>query len=227
MAERGSLAGLMPYGNANDVVVEMASEILPVVKDMIVLAGVCASDPVCDIPMFLQKLKSMGFTGIQNFPTVGLIDGNFRQHLEETGMGYECEVELVREARKLDMLTTPYVFNEKDAVRMTEAGADVLVAHMELTTSDGVGAKTGKTLEECVPLINSISLAARTIRVDVMMLCHGGPIVRPDDVRYLMQECPHLDGFYGASTMERLPAEEVIQKVTEDFKCIRPPMRYQ
>lgn len=220
MAGRGSLAGLMPYGNANDVVVEMAQEILPLVRDTTVLAGVCASDPFCDMPRFLARLKDMGFAGVQNFPTVGLIDGTFRVNLEETGMGYECEVQLVREARKLDMLTTPYVFNEEEAMKMTEAGADVLVAHMGLTASGGIGAKTGKTLDESAELIGKIIDVAKKVNPDVIVLCHGGPIARPHDARYVIEKCKGVDGFYGASSMERLPAEKAIEDVTREFKGI-------
>lgn len=210
----------MPYGNANDVVISMASEILPVVQDTTVIAGVCASDPFCDIPRFIGRLKDMGFAGVQNFPTVGLIDGMFRQNLEETGMGYECEVELVREARKQDMLTTPYVFNTQEAVRMVEAGADVLVAHMGLTASTGIGAKTGKTLDESVKLIGEIVAAAKKVNEEVIVLCHGGPIARPHDARYVIERCKEVDGFYGASSMERLPVEKAIEEVTREFKGI-------
>ena len=220
MAGRGSLAGLMPYGNANDVVVSMASEILPLVTDTTILAGVCASDPFCDIPRFLRRLKDMGFAGVQNFPTVGLIDGMFRQNLEETGMGYEREVEMVREASKAGLLTTPYVFNRDEARRMAEAGADVLVAHMGLTASAGIGAKTGKTLDESAQLIKEIEEEARRVNKDIIVLCHGGPIAMPEDARYIIQRCRGIQGFYGASSMERLPAEKAIENVTKEFKAI-------
>ena len=221
MGGRGSLAGLMPYGNANDVVVSLASEILPLVRDTTVMAGVCASDPFCDIPRFLTRLKDMGFAGIQNFPTVGLIDGMFRQNLEETGMGYDCEVEMVREARKQGLLTTPYVFNVKETEQMAQAGADLLVAHMGLTASSGIGAKTGKTLDESVELINQIVETAKKVNPEVIVLCHGGPIAMPEDARYVIERCKDVDGFYGASSIERIPAEKAIEDVTKEFKAIR------
>ncbi|KAL9059732.1 MAG: hypothetical protein Q9162_001033 [Coniocarpon cinnabarinum] len=224
MAGRGSLAGLMPYGNANDVVVDMSSEILPLIHSMksppLMLAGVCASDPFRDIERFLHELKERGFDGVQNFPTVGLIDGSFRANLEETGMGYDCEIELVRQARKLGLLTTPYVFNPSEARSMTEAGADVLVAHMGLTTSGTIGAKTGKSLEQCVGDVDEIVEAARNVRREVLVLCHGGPIARPEDARFILERCA-VDGFYGASSMERLPAESAIEGVTREFKGIK------
>ena len=220
MAGRGSLAGLMPYGNANDVVISMASEVLPLISSTTVLAGVCASDPFCDLPRFLRRLKDMGFAGVQNFPTVGLIDGTFRQNLEETGMGYETEVEMVRMARKEGLLTTPYVFNKEEARWMAEAGADLLVAHMGLTASSGIGAKMGKTLDKSVELIQEIEKEARSVNQDIIVLCHGGPIASPDDARYVIERCKGLDGFYGASSMERLPTERAIEGVTREFKNI-------
>jgi predicted TIM-barrel enzyme len=221
MAGRGSLAGLMPYGNANEVVVSMASEVLPVVQHTPVIAGVCASDPFRDIPKFLKQLRDLGFAGVQNFPTVGLIDGNFRANLEETGMGYQCEIDMVKEASKMGMLTTPYVFNPDEATAMAEAGADVIVAHMGLTTSGAIGAKTGKSLDDCVHDIDAIRAAAVKVKPDVIVLCHGGPIAKPEDARYVLARCEGVHGFFGGSSMERLPVEEAITGVTRDFKSIR------
>jgi len=222
MAGRGSLAGLMPYGNANDVVLDMASEVLPIVKRTPVLAGVCASDPFRDMPRFVRQLKDLGFAGVQNFPTVGLIDGQFRQNLEETGMGYDNEVQLVREARAQGLLTTPYVFDADDAKRMAEAGADVLVAHMGLTTSGSIGATSGKTLDDSVELIQQIQEAATKVSPDIILLCHGGPIAKPDDARYVIDRVKGLHGFYGASSVERLPVEEAITNITKEFKELKP-----
>ncbi|KAF2275412.1 uncharacterized protein EI97DRAFT_434254 [Westerdykella ornata] len=222
MAGRGSLAGLMPYGNANDVVVDMAKEVLPIVKKTPVIAGVCASDPFRDIPSFLHQLKSLGFAGVQNFPTVGLIDGQFRQNLEETGMGYDTEVALIKTAHELDMLTTPYAFNVSEARRMAEAGADILVAHMGLTTSGSIGAKSGKTLDECVELIQEIRDEAVKVREDIIVLCHGGPIAKPEDAEYVISRTRGVQGFYGASSIERLPVEEAIVGVTKMFKGLKP-----
>lgn len=220
MAGRGSLAGLMPYGNANDVVVDMAKEVLPVVKHTPVIAGVCASDPFRDMPRFLKQLKDIGFAGIQNFPTVGLIDGTFRDNLEETGMGYENEVEAVRLAHELGMLTTPYVFNTEEATSMAKAGADVVVAHMGLTTSGSIGAKSGKSLDDCVKQIQDIQAAANKVNSDIIVLCHGGPIAAPDDAKYVLERCRGVHGFFGASSMERLPVEEAITGITKTFKDI-------
>lgn len=220
MAGHGSLAGLMPYGDANAVVMEMASEVLPVVKNVPVLAGVCGTDPMRLMPTFLAQVKSTGFAGVQNFPTVGLIDGNFRANLEETNMGYDREVRMIARAHELDLLTTPYVFNTDDARAMTQAGADILVAHMGLTTSGSIGAKTALTLEECVPVINGIVDAARSVRNDVIVLCHGGPIAEPDDAAYILRECDGVNGFYGASSMERLPVERAIKAQVEAFTAI-------
>jgi predicted TIM-barrel enzyme len=220
MAGHGSLAGLMPYSNANDVVVEMASEVLPVVKHTPVIAGVCGTDPLRDMPRFLGKLKEMGFAGVQNFPTVGLIDGQFRANLEETGMGYSKEVEMVRTAVDLGMLATPYVFNVGEAEEMARAGADILVAHMGLTTSGTIGAKTGKDLEQCVQEIQAIRDAAVKIKGDVIVLCHGGPIAKPEDARYVLDKVSGLHGFFGASSMERLPVEIAIKDTTAEFKGI-------
>ncbi|KAM0707206.1 hypothetical protein Q7P35_006537 [Cladosporium inversicolor] len=220
MNGHGSLAGLMPYSNANDVVVEMASDVLPVVKHTPVIAGVCASDPGRDMGRFLRQLKDLGFAGVQNFPTVGLIDGNFRQNLEETGMGYEVEVEMVRIAHEMGLVTTPYVFNPQEARLMAEAGADVVVAHMGLTSSGTIGAKTGKSLEQCVKDIQAIQAAAQKVRQDIIVLCHGGPIAKPEDARFVLERCKGLHGFFGASSMERLPVEEAIAGVTREFKGI-------
>ncbi|KAJ6446923.1 MFS transporter [Purpureocillium lavendulum] len=214
MAGRGSLAGLMPYGNANDV----ANEVLPVVKHTPVIAGVCATDPFRSIPHFLRQLRDLGFAGVQNFPTVGLIDGQFRANLEETGMSYALEVDMVAEAHALGLLTTPYVFNVDEATRMARAGADVLVAHMGLTTSGSIGASTGKTLDECVDLVQQIRDAAAAVRGDVIVLCHGGPIAAPEDAQYVLERTKGVHGFYGASSMERLPVEEAITDITRRFK---------
>lgn len=223
MAGRGSLAGLMPYGSANDVVVEMAAEVLPVVRHTPVLAGVCASDPFRELPRFLRQLRELGFAGVQNFPTVGLIDGKFRENLEETGMGYnDNEVRLVREARALGLLTTPYVFDPDQARAMAEAGADVLVAHMGLTTSGSIGARSGKTLDESVALIREIRDAAVEVNPEILLLCHGGPIAKPEDARYVIDRVEGIHGFYGASSMERLPVEEAITNITREFKGLKP-----
>ena len=218
MAGRGSLAGLMPYGDANQVVVEMAREVLPIVNKVGVLAGVCGTDPFRIIPKFLAELQNMGFCGVQNFPTVGLIDGTFRDNLEETGMGYDKEVEMIRVANELHLLTTPYVFSVSDAEQMTKAGADVLVAHMGLTSSGSIGAKTGKTLEQCVELIQSIADAAKKINQDIIVLCHGGPIAEPKDASFVLSKTKGVHGFFGASSMERLPVEVAITERTKEFK---------
>ena len=221
MAGRGSLAGLMPYGDANAIVVDMASEVLPVVHKTPVLAGVCGTDPFRLMPKFLQQLKSMGFAGIQNFPTVGLIDGTFRANLEETGMGYDKEVDTIAEAHKLDLLTTPYVFNVEEAGKMTKAGADILVAHMGLTTSGSIGARTGKSLDECVQLIQDIRDAASKVNPDIIVLCHGGPIAEPKDASYVLSRTKGVHGFFGASSMERLPVEVAITNTTKEFKDLK------
>lgn len=218
MAGRGSLAGLMPYGDANAVVVDMAREVLPIVKKTAVLAGVCGTDPFRIMPKFIAQLKDMGFAGVQNFPTVGLIDGTFRANLEETGMGYDKEVEMIRHAHELDMLTAPYIFTVEDAEQMTSAGADVLVCHMGLTTSGSIGAKSGKTLEDCVPLIQKMRDAAVAINEDVIVLCHGGPIAEPKDAQFVLSKTNGVHGFFGASSMERLPVEQAITNITKDFK---------
>ncbi|MGI9645426.1 MAG: phosphoenolpyruvate hydrolase family protein [Ilumatobacteraceae bacterium] len=220
MAGRGSLAGLLAYGNANDVVVDMAKEVLPVVKHTPVLAGVNGTDPFYDPDVFLPELTRLGFAGVQNFPTVGLIDGVFRQNLEETGMGYGPEVEMIAAAHELDMLTTPYVFSEADAIAMTEAGADIVVCHMGLTTGGSIGAETALTLDDCVERVDAWAAAARTVRDDVIVLCHGGPIAMPDDAAYVLQRSSGVNGFYGASSMERLPTEQALKAQTEAFKAV-------
>jgi predicted TIM-barrel enzyme len=221
MAGRGSLSGLMAYGNANDIVVDMAKEVLPVVKHTPVLAGVNGTDPFMITDLFLQKLIDLGFSGVQNFPTVGLIDGNFRKNLEETGMGYGLEVDMIAAAHKKDLLTTPYVFSADNARAMTRAGADIIVCHMGLTTGGAIGAETAFTLKDCVPLINEWAAAAKKIRKDIIVLCHGGPIAEPADAQFIMQQCPLVDGFYGASSMERLPTETALTETTKRFKQIK------
>ncbi|MHB0821886.1 phosphoenolpyruvate hydrolase family protein [Novacetimonas hansenii] len=221
MAGRGSLAGVLAYGNANQIVMDMAREVLPVVAHTPVLAGVCATDPFVDFDVFLDDVKRVGFSGIQNFPTVGLIDGNFRRNLEETGMSYALEVDVVARAHKKDLLTTPYVFDVEQARDMTKAGADVLVAHMGLTSGGAIGAGTTMTLEQSITLINEISEAARSIRPDVMLLCHGGPIAMPDDAQKVLDNCPDCHGFYGASSMERLPVEVALTEQTRRFKAMK------
>ena len=221
MAGRGSLAGMMPYGDANAIVVEMAAEVLPVVSHVPVLAGVCGTDPFRLMPVFLRQLREMGFAGIQNFPTVGLIDGLFRQNLEETGMGYGLEVELVRQARALDLLTSPYAFTPDEARLMAEAGADILVAHLGLTTKGMIGAQTAITLDDAVQRVQAMHDAARAARSDVLVLCHGGPIAEPDDVAYVLARTEGVVGFYGASSVERLPTEVAIIETMRRFKAIR------
>jgi predicted TIM-barrel enzyme len=220
MAGRGSLAGLLPYGNANDIVKEMAYEVLPAVHHTPVLAGVCGTDPFMLRDVFLRELKELGFAGIQNFPTVGLIDGVFRANLEETGMGFDLEVDVVRAAHKMDLLTTPYVFDSRDAEAMTQAGADILVAHMGLTTGGKIGARTSKTLADCVPVIRAIVAAARAINDQVIVLCHGGPIATPEDAQFILERVEGVDGFFGASSMERLPTEVAITNQIKAFKKI-------
>ena len=220
MAGRGSLAGLMPYGDANQIVVEMAGEILPVVRDTPVLAGVCGTDPFRRMDTFLAHLKQLGFAGVQNFPTVGLIDGNFRQNLEETGMGYELEVEMIRLAHYLDLLTCPYVFNEEDARRMARAGADLLVAHMGLTTKGSIGANTALTLEQAAERVQALRDAGASVNPDVLVICHGGPIAEPEDASYILQHTNGVHGFFGASSIERLAVEKAITQQTKAFKHI-------
>ncbi len=217
MAGRGSLAGLLAYGNANDIVLELAREVIPVVKKTPVLAGINGTDPFVNWDVFLRRIKDEGFAGVQNFPTVGLIDGVFRANLEETGMGYGLEVEAIERAAKMDLVTTPYVFNADDAKAMAKAGADILVAHMGLTTAGSIGAQTAKSLDECAALIDEIAAAARSVRKDIIMLCHGGPIAMPDDARYILKKCKDIQGFYGASSMERLPAEVAIKAQVQEF----------
>ncbi|HEU4808628.1 MAG TPA: phosphoenolpyruvate hydrolase family protein [Homoserinimonas sp.] len=221
MAGRGSLAGLLPYGDANGIVVEMASEVLPVVKDTPVLAGVCGTDPFRLMPQFIAQLKQMGFSGIQNFPTVGLYDGNFRQNLEETGMGFSLEVDAVREAHSQDFLTSPYVFDVEQAQAMTEAGADILVAHMGLTTSGSIGAQTALSMEESVERVQAIRDAAVAVREDVIVLCHGGPIAEEEDAKHVLDNTTGVAGFFGASSMERLPTEVAIAETLRGFKRLR------
>jgi predicted TIM-barrel enzyme len=220
MAGRGSLAGLLAYGNANEIVCEMAHEVLPVVKHTPVLAGVNGTDPFMIPEQFLQRLIGLGFSGIQNFPTVGLIDGTFRANLEETGMGYGLEVELVARARSLDLLTTPYVFSEAEARDMARAGADIVVCHLGLTTGGSIGAGTALTLADCVGPINARAAAAKAVNPEVLVLCHGGPIAQPEDAAWILSRCPGIHGFYGASSMERLPTEVALTEATRRFMQI-------
>jgi predicted TIM-barrel enzyme len=217
MAGRGSLAGLLAYGNANEIVLQMAREVLPVISRTPVLAGVNGTDPFLLTEYFLSTLRAMGIAGVQNFPTVGLIDGLFRQNLEETGMSYACEVEMIRTAHRLGMLTTPYVFCEADAAAMAEAGADIVIAHMGLTTGGQVGATTALQLAECPPRIDAYAAAARAVRPDIIVLCHGGPIATPADAQFILNACRQCDGFYGASSMERLPVEIPLTERTREF----------
>ena len=223
MAGRGSLAGLMPYGNANEIVKDMGREVLTAVKKTPVLAGVCATDPFLLRDHFLRELQSMGFAGIQNFPTVGLIDGNFRANLEETGMGFQLEVDCVAAAHDLGLLTSPYVFDTDQARAMTRAGADLVVAHMGLTTGGGIGAHTAKTLESCVAEVTAIATAAKAVRDDVLVLAHGGPIATPNDAQFILDRCPGVAGFYGASSMERLPTEVAITEQVRGFQRLSLP----
>jgi predicted TIM-barrel enzyme len=221
MAGRGSLAGMMPYGNANDIVRDMAPEVLSVVRHTPVLAGVCGTDPFLLRDAFLRELRGLGFAGIQNFPTVGLIDGVFRANLEETGMGYGLEVELIAAARRMDLLTTPYAFNAEEAKAMALAGADIVVAHMGLTTKGTIGAKTAKTLESCVGAVQAIADACKAARADCLVLCHGGPIAGPEDAQFILERCAGVDGFYGASSMERLPTEIAVTEQVRQFGRLR------
>jgi len=220
MAGRGSLAGLLPYGDANAIVVEMAREVLPVVREVPVLAGVCGTDPFRLMPVFLRELKAMGFDGVQNFPTVGLIDGVFRQNLEETGMSYDLEIEMIREARGVGLLTCPYVFDADTARRMAEAGADVLVAPMGLTTKGSIGAETAVTLEQAAARVQEMADAAHAVRPDVLVLCHGGPIAEPDDAQYVLTRTTGVAGFFGASSIERLATEPAIEEQARRFRAI-------
>ena len=220
MAGRGSLSGLLAYGNANAIVMEMAKEVLPVVHKTPVLAGVNGTDPFCDFDVFLNEVAAAGFSGIQNFPTVGLIDGVFRQNLEETGMSYKQEVELIRLAHEKELFTTPYVFDPEQAAAMARAGADMIVAHMGLTSGGTIGAETALKLDKCVPRIDAIAQAALAVRADVIVLCHGGPIAEPADAAWVLSRTRHCHGFYGASSMERLPTEKAISRQTQEFKQI-------
>lgn len=221
MAGRGSLAGLLAYGNANEIVLDMAREVLPVVKRTPVLAGVNGTDPFLITEHFLKTLCDMGFSGIQNFPTVGLFDGTIRAQLEETGMGYGLEVQLIEQARKADLLTTPYVFSEQNARDMAEAGADLIVCHLGLTSGGAIGAQTALGLDQCIPLVEACARAARSVNPDVLVLCHGGPIATPEDAHYILKRCRGCNGFYGASSMERLPAEIALTETTRKFKSIK------
>jgi len=221
MAGRGSLAGLMPYGDANGIVVEMATEVLPVVKDTPVLAGVCGTDPFRLLPVFIKQLKEMGFTGVQNFPTVGLIDGLFRANLEATGMGYDKEIEAIAIAHRLDMLTTPYVFNAQDARAMAQVGADMLVAHVGLTTSGSIGAGAAMTMDEAIGKVLEVYEAGKAVRDDILVICHGGVFDEPDNVGVALTKMPGVVGFFGASSIERLPTERAITRQVEDFKALK------
>ncbi len=221
MAGRGSLAGLMPYGNANEIVKEMAHEVLTAVRNTPVLAGVCATDPFLIRDRFLRELKDMGFAGIQNFPTVGLIDGVLRTNLEETGMGFSHEIDCIAAAHELDLLTTPYAFDFGQARLLAEAGADIVVAHMGLTTKGSIGARTARTLDDSVREVMAIAEAGKAVRGDLLVLCHGGPIATPEDAQYVIARAPAIDGFYGASSMERLPTELAIEKQVRDFMGLK------
>jgi predicted TIM-barrel enzyme len=221
MAGRASSAGLLAYGNANEIVLEMAVEVLPVAKRTPVIAGVNGTDPFVIMPVFLRQLKDLGFSGVQNFPTIGLIDGTFRISLEETGINFASEIDMIRQAHELDMLTTPYVFSAEEAVEMTKAGADFIVPHMGVTVGGTIGATSAKTLETSVRLIDEWAEAARRIRKDVIVIAHGGPISGPDDVRYVLDHSQHCNGFYGASSMERLPTEVAMTNHIKTFKELR------
>jgi len=221
MAGRGSLAGLMPYGDANAIVMDMAKEVLPIAKNTPVLAGVCGTDPFRDMKYFIRDIKNAGFSGVQNFPTVGLIDGKFRANLEETGMGYNLEVEMIAEAHRQGLFTTPYVFDVDDAVAMAKAGADVLVAHMGLTTKGSIGAHTALTLDDCVKLTQDIRDAAVKVNPEILVIVHGGPVAEPQDAAYILENTHGVVGFFGASSIERLPTEIAIRAQVEDFKKIK------
>ncbi len=221
MAGRGSLAGLLPYGDANAIVLEMGREVLPIVRRTPVLAGVCGTDPFRLMQVFLREVKNAGFAGVQNFPTVGLFDGVFRQNLEETGMGFDLEVEMIRLAHEMDLLTCPYVFTPADAEKMARAGADVIVPHMGLTTKGSIGAKTAITLDEAVKRVQDMCDAAREVNPEIMVLCHGGPIAEPEDAQYVLSRTRNVVGFFGASSMERLPAEVAITEQVKRFKSIK------
>lgn len=221
MAGRGSLSGLMPYGDANAIVMEMASEVLTIVRDTPVLAGVCGTDPFRQMPLFLKEVAGAGFSGVQNFPTVGLIDGLFRQNLEETGMGFGLEIEMIRLAHEMNLLTTPYCFNADEAKAMAEAGADIIVAHLGLTTKGSIGATTAVTLENAPAKVQGIADAAKAVNPEVIVLCHGGPISEPSDAEYVLHRTKGVHGFYGASSMERLPVEKAITETMKAYKAIR------
>ncbi len=221
MAGRGSLSGLMAYGNAHDVVMEMAREVLPIVSHTPVLAGVNGTDPFCNFDFFLDKLKAIGFSGVQNFPTVGLIDGTFRANLEETGMSYDRETGMIRLAHAKGLLTTPYVFNEKDAVAMAEAGADIVVCHLGLTTGGSIGAETALTLKQCPAMVDAWAEAALKVNPDILVLVHGGPVSTPSDAAYVLENTRACHGFYGASSMERLPTEAALTEQTRAFKALK------
>lgn len=221
MGGRGSLSGMMPYGDANAIVMEMAREVIPVVPRTPVLAGVCGTDPFRVMKLFLREVDAAGFSGVQNFPTVGLIDGQFRQNLEETDMGYGFEVDMIRQAHELGMLTTPYCFNPDEAAAMARAGADILIPHMGLTTKGTIGASTAKSLADCVPLIQAMHDAAKRVNPDILVLCHGGPIAEPADAQYILDHTTGIVGFYGASSMERLPVEPAIRDRVREFTCLQ------
>jgi predicted TIM-barrel enzyme len=221
MAGRGSLAGLMPYGDANAIVMDMAREVLTIVKNTPVLAGVCATDPFRDMEKFLNEVRNIGFSGIQNFPTVGLCDGLFRKNLEETGMGYDSEVEMIRIAREMDFFTSPYVFNTEEAMKMAEAGADVIVAHLGLTTKGTIGAQTSISLDESPQRVQEIADAVHEVNPDIIVLCHGGPISEPEDVKFVLEKTKRVAGFYGASSMERLPTETAIKNQIQRFSNLQ------
>jgi predicted TIM-barrel enzyme len=221
MAGRGSLSGLMPYGDANAIVMEMAREVLTVVQNTPVLAGVCGTDPFRQMELFLRQVADAGFSGVQNFPTVGLIDGLFRQNLEETGMGFGLEIDMIRLAHEMDLLTTPYCFNSDDAVAMAQAGADIMVAHLGLTTKGSIGATTAVTLENAPEKVQEIADAAKRVNKEVIILCHGGPISEPDDAEYVLSRTEGVHGFYGASSMERLPVEKAITETLKAYKAIK------
>ena len=225
MAGLGSAAGLLAYGNANDIVKDMAYEVLPVVRNTPVLAGVNGTDPFVLMPQFLAELKALGFSGVQNFPTIGLFDGTMRQSFEETGMGFSLEVDMIAMAHGFDLLTTPYVFNADEATAMARAGADIIVAHMGVTTGGAIGARAAKSLDQCAAEVAAIAEAARAVRSDVIILCHGGPIAMPDDAKFILERVPGCHGFYGASSMERLPVEIAIRKQVETFKSLRTGAR--
>jgi predicted TIM-barrel enzyme len=221
MAGRGSMSGMMPYGDANQIVMDMAREVLPVVKNTPVLAGVCGTDPFRIMPLFLRDVRSVGFSGVQNFPTVGLIDGLFRQNLEETDMGYGHEVDMIRSAHELGLLTTPYAFNPDEAAAMAKAGADILIPHMGLTTKGSIGAKTAMTLDEAAKRVQAMHDAAKKVNKDILVLCHGGPISEPEDAQYILEHTEGIVGFYGASSIERLPTEVAITGCVKKFKALK------